>query len=125
MISAQHFVTAEVHPLSAEMRNAAVGLQQRLCSGRAETNNHFRLQHIQLPEQEWRAFFDFVWLRLAISRRSALYHVADVNITTLQSHGFNHLREKFSGAADERQSLRIFVRPRTFAHKNELRSGAA
>src|SRR5260370_10889458 len=43
VIGGQHFVTTEVHPLSAEVRNASVGLQQRLRSGCAETNNHFRL----------------------------------------------------------------------------------
>ncbi len=38
---------------------------------------------------------------------------------------FNHLRQKLSGAAHERQSLLIFVRTRAFAHKNELRFSAA
>ena len=120
MVGGQHFVTAEVHPLSPEMRNAAVCLQQRLRSGCAETHNHFRLKHIQLAKQKWRAFRYFVRLRLTISGRAALHDVADIDITTVEAHRFNHLREKFSGATDKRQSLRIFIRAWAFAHKNEL-----
>ena len=120
MISGQHFVSAKIQPLPAKLRNAAVRLQQRLRSGRSEADNHFRLQRIQLPEQKWRTFFDFVRLGLAISRRTALHHIADVDILTLQAHGFNHLRQKFSRASDKWQSLFVFVRAGTFAHEYQL-----
>ncbi len=66
---------------------------------------------------------DFVFLRLAILGRAALHHVADVNVFSLQPHGFDHLRQQFSGAPDERQSLRIFIGARTFADKDEFGLG--
>ena len=34
---------------------------------------------------------------------------------------FNHLREKLSGPADERQPLLVLVGPRAFAYKHQFR----
>src|SRR5882757_1505503 len=125
VISSHHFVSAVIEPFAAEMRDAAIGLQQSLRRGGPETDDYFRPQHVQLAKQKWRASFDFVFFRLTISRRTAFYDVADVHVAALQAHGFDHLGQKFSGTADEWQSLGVFVRAWSFADKNELRGRAA
>ncbi len=43
----------------------------------------------------------------------------------LQAHRFNHLSQEFSGATDERQTLRVFVGARTFADEYQLGFGTS
>src|SRR4029077_8400421 len=56
-----------------------------------------------------------------------LHHVANVDIRALDRNAlflggsFNHLREKLSGPADERQSLLVLVGPRAFPYKHQFR----
>jgi len=76
-----------------------------------------------LAKQEGRADFYFVFLGGAIFRRAALHYVADVDVFALQAHGFNHLVQQFSRAADEGQTLGVLVAARPFSHENELGVG--
>src|SRR5262249_9520174 len=62
----------------------------------------------------------FIFFRLAILRRAAFHHVADVNIAALPAHGFDHLCEQFSGAPDKRKALLVFINSRTFSHEHQL-----
>jgi hypothetical protein len=63
---------------------------------------------------------DFVLLWEPIFRRPALNDIADINLFALEAHGFNHLREQFSRAADKWKALNVFVVPGTLADKNEF-----
>src|SRR5262249_2262575 len=112
-------------PFAAEMGNAAVRLQNGLCGCGAKTNDHFGRDRIDLPEEKWRAFCDFIVFRLAILRRAAFHYVADVNVLPLQAHGFDHLSQQFSGAANKWKALFIFIRARTFSNEYELSLGIA
>jgi hypothetical protein len=73
---------------------------------------------IQLAQEVGRAGGDFVFFGEAVLRRAALDDVADVNVFALQAHGFNHLGEEFSGPADKREALGVFIGTGTFADKN-------
>ena len=68
---------------------------------------------------------DFIFFRSAIFRRTAFHDVADVDVFALQAHRFDHLRQQFSGAADERQALHVFIVAGAFADKNQLGVGIA
>src|SRR5579859_1446954 len=50
VIGGDHFVAAIFKPLAAEMRNAAISLQQSLRSGCAEADDDFWLERIELAE---------------------------------------------------------------------------
>ena len=56
---------------------------------------------IDLAHQEGGAGGDFVSLGHAIFWRAAFDYVADVDVFALQAHCFDHLGEKFAGAAYE------------------------
>src|SRR5712664_3106374 len=64
MIRCQQFSSAEFQPLSAKLRNSAVGLQQRFRGNRTEADNYFRSDGIDLPQKKWRTGADFIFLRL-------------------------------------------------------------
>src|SRR5882762_8467845 len=123
VIGRQQFSSAKFQPLAAKLGNSAIGLQQCFCGDGAQANNHFRSNAVDLPQEKWRAGAHFVFFRLAILRRPAFHYVADIHIFALQSHRFDHLRKQFSRAPDERQTLRIFIGARAFAHKNQLGLG--
>src|ERR1700683_155490 len=125
MVGGHQFSAPKVQPLTAKMGNAAIGFEQCLRSTCTEANDHLRSDRIELPQQERRAGFDFVGFGQAIFRRSALHDVADVDVFALQTHRFDHLREQFPGAPDERQALRIFVAAWSFADKDKLSFGTA
>ena len=61
----------------------------------------------------------------AIFRRAAFHDVADVDVFSLQAHRFDHLRQKFSGAADEGEALHVFIVAGAFADKNQFGFGIA
>jgi hypothetical protein len=120
VISGHQFSTAKFEPLAAELGNAACGFKEGLCGASAESNDHSRIDGIELAQQEWRTGSDFVFFRETVLRRAAFDDVADVNIFALQAHGFDHLREKFTGAADEGEALKIFIMAGAFADKDEF-----
>ena len=120
MIGGDEFGAAEVEPFAAEARNSLRGLQQRLRRASTEGADHFGTDHVELAHQERRARGDFVLFRQAIFGRAAFHHVADVDISALESHGFDHLREQFAGAADEWLALNIFIVARAFADEDEI-----
>src|SRR5690348_8040456 len=123
MIGAHHRNAAKLEPLPAQPRNGLLLAINRLKGNRAEAYDGFGIDDRELPVQKRRAGFHFVRLRRAIFRRTALHHVADVNVFTLEAHRFDHLREQFSRAADERQSLNIFIAPRPFADETSSARG--
>jgi len=123
VIGGHQLSSAELKPLATEMRNAAIGLEQRLRGYAAEANDYFGSDGVQLAKQEGRANFYFVFFGGAIFGWAALHYVADVNVCALQAHGFDHLVQQFSRAADKRQTLGVFIAARAFAHENELGVG--
>ena len=120
MIGGDQFRAAEIDPLAAEARDALRGLQKRLRGAGPEATDHFRANRVELAKQIGRAGGDFVVLGQAIFRRPAFHDVADVDVLAAQTHRLDHLREQFSGAADERFALNIFVVPRAFTDEHEL-----
>jgi hypothetical protein len=100
-------------------------LQQRLRRAASQGANYFRPDYVNLTEKKRRAGRDFVFFREAIFGRAAFHHIAYVNIFSAQAHGFNHLREQFSRAANEWFAFYIFVVTGTFADENQFGFQAA
>ena len=120
MICGEQFSATKFEPLSAKLGNAAIGLQQSLRGAGAKADDHFGRNNVELAQQEWRALLDFVALWQAIFRWAALHHVADVHISSVQAHRFNHLIQQFSRAADEGQALHVLIVAGAFANENEV-----
>src|SRR5260370_25246922 len=83
VIGRQQFSPAKVQPFAAKLRNSAIGLKQCFCRDRAEANNYFRCDGVDLAKQKWRADAYFVFFRLAILWWPALHHFATVDVYTL------------------------------------------
>jgi hypothetical protein len=125
VVRGHQFSAAKFEPLSAELGNAAVCFENGLRGGAAQADDYFGGDGVNLAQQEWRALADFIFFWSAIFRRAAFHDVADVDIISLQAHGFDHLRQKFSGTANERESLHVFVVTRTFAYEHKFGFGIA
>jgi hypothetical protein len=125
MVCGDKFRAPEIEPLAAEAGNALGCLQQRLGRAASEAANHFRANHINLPKKKWRASCDFIFLRQAVLGRAAFHHVANVHVLTAQAHGFDHLGEQFSRAADEGLAFDIFIAAGALADENQLGFHAA
>lgn len=125
MVRGHQLFATKVEPLATKLRDAAIRFEKRLRGAGAEADDCFWVDGIELPEQERRALRDLVFFRKTIFRWAAFHDVADVHVFALQTHRFNHLREKFSGAADEGKALHVFVVAGTFANENKLGFGIA
>jgi hypothetical protein len=125
VIGGHQFSAAKFEPLAAELRDAAVRRENGLRGGASEADDYFWRDGINLAQEEWRTLLDFVSFRRAIFRRAAFDDVADVNVLALQAHRFNHLRQKFSSAANEGKALHVFIVAGAFADENELGFGIA
>src|SRR5882762_5618611 len=64
----------------AQARNARLGVEQRLHGKAPHREDQFRPDELQLAQQMGRALGDLEGLRIAVARRTALEHVADVDV---------------------------------------------
>ena len=122
MIGGDQFRAAEVEPLAAESARCPEWCASSVCAAHAPRQQiTFGWIAASWRRKIWRAGGDFVLFRQAIFGRAAFDDVADVNVFAAQAHRFDHLREKFSGAAYERLALHVFVVAGAFADEHELR----
>src|SRR5579862_3651377 len=115
MIRNHYGNVAPLLPFSPEPRHSVLGAQDGFGGRRAEGAYGLGPDRQQLAEEELPANFHLIGLRRAIFRGAALDYVADINVAALDRDALfmgrplNHLREKLSGPADERQPLRVLV----------------
>jgi len=125
MVGGHEFAAAPILPFAAVLGDAAIGLEKGFGGASAEANYHFGIDYVELAKEEGRTGLDFVGLGGAIFRGAALNDVADVHVFALQAHSFDHLRKKFSSAADERKALKVFIGAGTFTNEDKLSMGIA
>src|ERR1700738_1849122 len=127
MIRNHHRDIAPLEPLSPQSGDAFLGAQDRFGRGGAQGADGLGPDRQQLAEQELSANLHLIGLRSSILGRAALDDVADVDVATLERDAlftggpFNHLGQKLSGPADERQPLRVLVGSRAFTYKHQPR----
>ena len=121
MIRGDQFRSAIVEKFAAKAGDSLRGVEERLRGAGTEAADDFGRDHIELADQIWRAGGDLILFGKAIFGRAAFDDVADVDVGALEAHGFDHLREKFAGAADEWLALFVFVAAGAFADEDELR----
>jgi hypothetical protein len=114
-------------PLTAQLRDAFLGIQQRVhCCG-TERTDCFRFDGHQLAEEKLPADLHLIGLRCAVVRWPALHDVADIHVRAADGNSllgrgvFDHLRQQLAGTADERKTLLVFIGARSFADKHEWR----
>ena len=66
-----------------------------------------------------------VRLGIAVLRRTALDHVADVHVGALDADGVDHPRQQFARAADEGPAQPILLLPRALADEHQRGVGVA
>src|ERR1700733_7830957 len=120
VISGDQFRAAKIKPLAAEAGDSLGGLKHGLRRATAEAADHLGSDRAELAKQVRRACNDLVLFRQTVFRRPAFDDVADVHVLSAKAHRLDHLREKFSGSADKRLTLGIFVAAGAFADKHKL-----
>src|SRR5664279_901843 len=111
----------EIIEIAMHLGNAFFDAQHGAGGGRSEAANQAWLDGFNLPIEERGAGLNFVCLRRAIPRRSALHDIADVNIFTLQAHHLNHLVQQLACPPHKRTSLLVLVSARTLPNEYEFR----
>ena len=105
--------------LAANLGNRTRIPQQGLGRAQSQRTNDLGAKGLDLPEQERRTRGCFVRLGRPVFRRTALYHIADVDLTPLQPDCEDHLIEQLSGAAHKRPSLPVLIEAWSFTYKNQ------
>jgi len=103
----------QVIELSANLGDAFLDSKNRSDCRSAEATDQARLDGCDLAIKERRARFNFVRQRRAVARRTAFYHVADVNFLAFHSDELDHPVQQLPGTAHERQALSVFIGART------------
>ncbi len=101
---------------SPQPPNRVSGGKQRLRGERPERHYNLRVDQLDLPEKERRASRDLFRIRIPVTRRSALEHVADVNLVAPEADGQQQEVQQLSGSPDERTSRIVLDCPRSLAH---------
>src|SRR5271167_1258392 len=112
--------TSVVVEASPDFQHAFLETKHGARCRRPQATNQAGLDRIKLTEQEGRTGVDFVLLGGAVARRAAFNDVADVHIFALDSYQFQHAVQEFTGAADKRQPLLVFIRARSLADEDQL-----
>src|ERR1017187_4275308 len=126
MVSDHHRNIVPLIPVAAHAGDAFLAVSQVFRRGRAERADGLGANGQQLAREELAADLHLVRLRRAVFRRAAFHHVADVDILAQQRNAFffrgafDHLRQQLARAADERDTLRVFIRARTFAYEDQF-----
>jgi len=94
---------------AAQFRHGSIHREKILCCHRAESHHDFWLDNRNLAHEKWRAGLALVAFRSTVPRRTSFHNVRDIDLFSIQAHGFDHVVEQLSGPADERLALRIFI----------------
>ena len=100
-------------PLAAEPGDGRVGPEQGLRRELPERHDDRRSDGVQLRLEERLAGLDLVRLGIAVPRRAALDHVADVDLVAAVAHRRDHLRQQLAGGTDEGDALVVLLGPGT------------
>src|SRR5207237_2927275 len=113
---------------AALARNAERWPEDRLCGGRAETNQQRRFHQTQLRLEPWAAGGDFarVWFLVnsALSSRfpfKMLHGVRHVNMAAIDSRFLQSAVHDFARGSDKRLASDVFIIPRLFANQHNWR----
>ena len=92
--------------------------QDRGCNA-AKGHNNVRSDNFNLPFKETAARLYFIFLRIAVQRRSAFDNIRNIHFLPLHIHFFNQPRKKRPGVPDKGPCLYILLPSRRFADKHK------
>jgi hypothetical protein len=105
----------------AQAGDRGVGGEQRLRGEAPHREDQLGLDEVDLRVQVRRAPRDLLRLRIAVARRPALEHVADIDVLLAgQVDGGEHVVEQAPGLADERFAEAVLLRARRLAHQQPV-----
>ena len=114
----QREAAVEMRP-SPKTADRLSGSQERLSGERAERHEHLRVDQVDLLEEKRRAGGDLLRLRIPVSGRSTLEHVADVDLVPSQAHRHQHEVQQLAGTPDEGSTGLVLDRARRFTDTDE------
>ena len=115
----------EVVEAPAQFGHWCVDGEQILRRDRTQSDDDFRLDDRDLPHQKRQAGVTFIALRSAVSRRTALNDVGNVDVFAADAHRFDHVVEQLTGTTDKGLALQVFISARAFPDEHEFRTRIA
>ena len=110
----------EFAPLAAGLADGEGFVDEAAGGGGAQADDELGLNDGDLAFQEGDAAGHFLGGGDAVARGAAFDDVADENLVAGVAHAFNHPGEELSGAANEGESLFVFVGAGAFANEQDV-----
>ena len=111
--------------LATQAHDALICAQDELRREVAQAHDDVRPHAADLLAQKRRARHDLLGPRVAVSGRTALDHVGDVDLVAREARVAKKRIELVTGGADERLSPQIFVPSGPLAHEHHAGAGIA
>src|SRR5262249_38853050 len=106
---------------AAQPGDRRVRAEEGLRGELAEGHDDRRANRVQLCLEERLAGLDLVRLGIAVPRRPALHHVADVDLVARVAHRGDHLGEELAGGPDEGNALVVLLGSGALSHEDQAR----
>lgn len=112
--------TVFLYPLAVFPGNAKIRTDDLKRCDPAQANNDLRLDKLDLAPEKPNAGLLLVFQRISVSGRAAFHDICNINIASIQINDGKHIIQKFSGRANEGDSLEIFLLSRAFTNKENI-----
>ena len=98
-----------------------IGLYYLHSGNSSEAYYYFRLYKLYLISQPENALLLLLGFRVSVFRRSAFYHIANINIlAAVKVYNCKHFVKQLSSSAHKRLALQVLLFSRTFAYEHYL-----
>ncbi len=111
----------EREPAPARLEDSVAAAEQRLRRWPAETDQHVRIDQLDLAQRERQADRQFLRRRRAVAGRPPGHDIGDIGIGAGEPDRRHDAIEELAGAAHERQPLDILVAAGRLAHEHHAR----
>jgi hypothetical protein len=105
--------------IAPQLRYGRICFKECLGCKSAQSTYHFWSYGPYLALKKGDASGNFVWLRVAVSRRTALYDVADENLFPGQVDRVKNLGQQLTCLTNKGEALHIFFIARSFTDKDQ------
>lgn len=124
MEGAHHPDAVLLHPLAVLFGDFEVFVDHIAGGNAAKADDDFRLDQLDLLLEIADTLTDFGRVRVAVLRRAAFYHVADVDVAvSAQVNGCKEFVQQLSASAHKRFALCVLVCAGAFTDKHDVRMG--
>ena len=121
MIDGRHLDAAPLEPLAVLLGDLEILLDDGFGSNPTQADDDLGLHQCCLPPQIADAGVLFHVQRVPVLGRTALYHVGDIDLGTVQMDDLQHIVQQLTGPAHKGDALLVLVLTGAFTDEHDLR----